>query len=48
LQDLLDRSREQNLSEDEVLELDGYEQLDQLMQMLKIRAYSVVHPAVAG
>jgi hypothetical protein len=48
LKDLLDRSRAQHLNEDEVLELDGYEQLDQLMQMLKIRAYSVVHPAVAG
>jgi hypothetical protein len=48
LRDLLDRSREQNLSEAESLELNGYEQLDQLMQMLKIRAYSVVHQAVAS
>jgi hypothetical protein len=38
---LLDRNREEGLGEDEMLELDGYEQLDQLMQMLKIRAYSV-------
>jgi hypothetical protein len=45
---LLDRNREGGLSEDESLELDGYEQLDQLMQMLKIRAYSVVHQTVEG
>jgi predicted XRE-type DNA-binding protein len=43
---LLDRNREGRLSEDESLELDGYEQLDQLIQMLKIRAYSVVHQKV--
>jgi hypothetical protein len=46
LKTLLDRNRESELSEDEALELDGYEQLDQLMQMLKIRAYSVVHQTV--
>jgi predicted XRE-type DNA-binding protein len=46
LKTLLDRNREGGLSEDESLELDGYEQLDQLMQMLKIRAYSVVHQTV--
>jgi hypothetical protein len=45
---LLDRNCEGGLSEDESLELDGYEQLDQLMQMLKIRAYSVVHQTVEG
>ncbi len=45
---LLDRNREGGLSEDESLELDGYEQLDQLMQMLKIRAYSVVNQTVEG
>lgn len=39
---LLDRNREGELSEDESLELDGYEQLDQLMQMLKVSAYSAV------
>jgi hypothetical protein len=43
---LLDRNREKGLGEDETLELDGYEQLDQLMQMLKIRAYSVLHQKV--
>lgn len=48
LKTLLDRNREGGLSEDESLELDGYEQLDQLMQMLKIRAYSVVHQTVEG
>jgi hypothetical protein len=46
LKTLLDRNREGGLSEDESLELDSYEQLDQLMQMLKIRAYSVVHQTV--
>jgi hypothetical protein len=45
---LLDRNREGGLSEDESLELNGYEQLDQLMQMLKVRAYSVVHQTVEG
>jgi hypothetical protein len=45
---LLDRNREGGLSEDESLELDSYEQLDQLMQMLKIRAYAVVHQTVEG
>ena len=45
---LLDRNHEGELSEDESLELDSYEQLDQLMQMLKIRAYSVVHQKVEG
>lgn len=43
LRTLLDRNQNGNLSEDESLELDGYEQLDQLMQMLKIRAYSIVN-----
>jgi hypothetical protein len=43
---LLDRNRERGLGEDETLELDGYEQLDQLMQMLKMRAYSVLHQKV--
>jgi uncharacterized protein YbaP (TraB family) len=43
---LLDLNRERELGEDETLELDGYEQLDQLMQMLKIRAYSVLHQKV--
>ncbi|MCX5965253.1 MAG: hypothetical protein NT070_19635 [Cyanobacteria bacterium] len=45
---LLDRNCEGGLSEDESFELDGYEQLDQLMQMLKIQAYSVVHQDVIG
>ncbi len=45
---LLDRNRENELSEDESLELNGYEQLDQLMQMLKIRAYSVMQQKVEG
>ncbi len=45
---LLDRNYEGGLSEDESFELDGYEQLDQLMQMLKIQAYSVVHQDVIG
>ena len=48
LKALLDRNRNGGLSEDESFELDSYEQLDQLMQMLKIRAYSVLHPKIAG
>jgi predicted XRE-type DNA-binding protein len=48
LKTLLDRNREGGLSEDESLELDSYEQLDQLMQMLKIRAYSIVHQKIEG
>jgi hypothetical protein len=48
LKTLLDRNRDGNLSEDESLELDSYGQLDQLMQMLKIRAYAVVHQTVEG
>ena len=48
LKALLDRNRNGGLSEDESFELDGYEQLDQLMQMLKIRAYSVLHQKIAG
>ncbi len=43
---LLDRNCEGGLSEDESFELDGYDQLDQLMQMLKIQAYSVVHQKI--
>lgn len=46
LKTMLDRNCEGGLSEDESFELDGYEQLDQLMQMLKIQAYSVVHQNV--
>jgi hypothetical protein len=30
------------LSEEEIAELDSYEQLDQLMQMLKVQAYSAI------
>jgi hypothetical protein len=48
LKTLLDRNRDGDLNEDESLELDSYEQLDQLMQMLKIRAHAVVHQAVEG
>lgn len=48
LKTMLDRNYEGGLSEDESFELDGYEQLDQLMQMLKIQAYSVVHQNVTA
>jgi hypothetical protein len=44
LRELLDRNREGNLSESEIAELDSYEQLDCLMRMLKIRAYSNLVP----
>jgi hypothetical protein len=46
LRELLNRNREASLSEDEAFELEGYAQLDQLMQMLKIRAHSVGHQPV--
>lgn len=37
--ELLDRNRETTLNANEVIELDLYEQLDQLMTLLKARAY---------
>jgi hypothetical protein len=42
LRELLNCHREDGLSEDEAIELNGYEQLDQLMQLLKAQAYSAV------
>ncbi|HAZ45706.1 MAG TPA: hypothetical protein DDW76_01120 [Cyanobacteria bacterium UBA11369] len=44
LRELLDRNREGSLSENETAELDSYEELDRLMRMLKIRAYSKIQP----
>jgi hypothetical protein len=44
LRELLDRHREGGLNESETAELDSYEELDRLMQMLKIRAYSTLFP----
>lgn len=44
LRELLDRNREADLNEIETDELDSYEELDRLMQMLKIRAYSTLLP----
>ena len=44
LRELLDRNREGGLNEIETDELDSYEELDRLMQMLKIRAYSTLLP----
>jgi hypothetical protein len=44
LRELLDRNREGSLSENERAELDSYEELDRLMRMLKIRAYSKIQP----
>jgi hypothetical protein len=46
LRELLDRNREDGLNESETAELDSYEELDRLMQMLKIRAYSTLQPVV--
>lgn len=39
LRELLDKHREANLSATETVELDLYEQLDQLVALLKARAY---------
>ena len=39
LRELLDSNRETTLNENEAIELDLYEQLDQLMTLLKARAY---------
>lgn len=44
IQNLLQKSREIDLSPSETSELDLYEQLDSLMAMLKIRAYAAIHP----
>lgn len=42
LQTLLEKNREGNLSSFETAELNLYEQLDALMTMLKVRAYSAI------
>jgi hypothetical protein len=42
LRELLERNKNGSLSEEEIAELDSYEQLDQLMQMLKVQAYSAI------
>lgn len=47
LRELLDRNREGGLNESETDELDSYEELDRLMQMLKIRAYSTLLPVAS-
>lgn len=47
LGELLDRNREGDLNETETDELDSYEELDRLMQMLKIRAYSTLLPVAS-
>ncbi len=46
LSELLDRNRESTLNDREMAELDGYEQLDQLMQILKITARNTISSAV--
>jgi CheY-like chemotaxis protein len=46
LSDLLNQNRESTLSDREMAELDGYEQLDQLMQILKISAHKTLNLAV--
>ncbi len=48
VRELLGRNREESLTEEERLELDEYEQLEQLMQMLKIRAYWVLNRKFEG
>ncbi|MFM5979678.1 MAG: hypothetical protein ACKO9I_03895 [Sphaerospermopsis kisseleviana] len=42
LEELLEKNRRGTISETESSELDVYEQLDQLMILLKARAYSVI------
>jgi hypothetical protein len=42
LEELLEKNRKGTISETESSELDVYEQLDQLMILLKARAYSVI------
>jgi hypothetical protein len=42
LRELLECNKNVCLSEEEIAELDSYEQLDQLMQMLKVQAYSAI------
>lgn len=43
LQALLDNNREDRLTPSETAELDTYEQLEHLMLLLKVKAYSVMH-----
>jgi len=43
LQNLLEKNRNSTITKAENSELDIYEQLDQLMMLLKARAYSVVN-----
>ena len=45
LRELLDSNRETTLNANEVIELDLYEQLDQLMTLLKARAYQAQNPS---
>jgi hypothetical protein len=44
LRQLLDKHRDSRLNRSETAELDLYEQLDQLMTMLKSRAYASIQP----
>ncbi|MEM9164343.1 MAG: hypothetical protein AAGC54_14905 [Cyanobacteria bacterium P01_F01_bin.4] len=48
LQTLLQKNREATLNPAEKSELDLYEQLDTLMSLLKVRAFSALEPASEG
>jgi hypothetical protein len=47
LRALLDKNRESTLTDRETAELDAHEQLDHLMQILKISARKTLHPRIA-
>lgn len=48
LQELLQKNRTANLSDEDKAELDLYEQLDSLMGLLKVNAYDAVSPTGKG
>jgi hypothetical protein len=47
LRELLDRNRNQNLTHDEIAELNSYEQIDHLMRLLKIRSHTAENTPIA-
>jgi hypothetical protein len=48
LRELLDRNRNQNLTHDEIAELNSYEQIDHLMRLLKIRSRTAENTPIAA
>jgi hypothetical protein len=47
LRELLDRNRNQNLTHNEIAELNSYEQIDHLMRLLKIRSHTAENTPIA-